>query len=48
MSEEINMSPMPELPRIAFAEFLGAQFVEQGLGLLQIERVKAFGEPAID
>jgi len=26
----------------------GVQLVEQGLGLLQIERVEAFGEPAID
>ena len=26
----------------------GVQFVEQGLGLLQIERVEAFGEPAVD
>ena len=24
------------------------QLVEQGLGLLQIERVEAFGEPAVD
>ena len=26
----------------------GVQVVEQGLGLFQIERVEAFGEPAID
>jgi len=26
----------------------GAQLVEQHLGLLQIERVEAFGKPAID
>jgi hypothetical protein len=26
----------------------GVQLVEQGLGLFQIERVEAFGEPAID
>jgi hypothetical protein len=26
----------------------GVQLIQQGLGLLQIERVKAFGEPAID
>ena len=26
----------------------GAQFIEQSLGLLQIECVEAFGEPAID
>ena len=26
----------------------GVQFLEQDLGLLQVERVKAFGEPAID
>ena len=26
----------------------GVQFVEQRLGLFQIERVEAFGEPAID
>jgi hypothetical protein len=26
----------------------GAQFIEHSLGLLQIERAKAFGEPAID
>jgi hypothetical protein len=26
----------------------GAQLVEERLGLCQIERVKAFGEPAVD
>jgi hypothetical protein len=27
---------------------LGAQLIEHSLGLLQIERVEAFGEPAVD
>ena len=27
---------------------LSCQFVEQGLGLLQIERIEPFGEPAVD
>jgi hypothetical protein len=26
----------------------GVQLIEQGLGLLQIERIEAFGEPAVD
>ena len=26
----------------------GVQLIQQGLGLLQIERVEAFGEPAVD
>jgi len=32
----------------AWSIWSGVQLVQQGLGLFQIERVEAFGEPAVD
>jgi hypothetical protein len=39
---------IPALSMLARAQQVLYQFIEQGLGLLQVQRFKAFGEPAVD
>jgi hypothetical protein len=58
LAKEFNVSPInretiqeavgaqqPGPPEVGLS---GAQFIEQRLRLLQIERIEAFGEPALD
>jgi hypothetical protein len=41
-------SALQKKPRRFWRRWSGVQLVEQGLGLFQIERVEAFGEPIVD